>query len=226
MRKIHKNGNEPDELERRRLSDAPFGWAELKDDSNLKDEVRQSLVDEQGGLCAYTGIEIDLDSCHIEHLKLRSCWDDGSDVEYTNMVACFPKSPGDHGENFGATAKDQRSDWPCTQKEWDQFVTPLEDRCKRCFIYKTDGSISAADNNSSAQVTIQKLRLHDEELEDRRKRAIDGFIETFSQMDQGALITAMKKKVQQLERRYRQSNPGRLRAFIFVITRAVRHHFL
>lgn len=226
MRTIHKNGNEPNELEQRRLSEAPFGWAELNDDPDLKEEIKRALVEEQGGLCAYTGIEIDLDSCHIEHLRPRTCWDDDSDVEYTNMVACFPRNPGDRGENFGATAKDRRSNWPCTEEEWNRFVTPLENRCEHCFLYETDGSISAEGENPSAEETIQQLRLHDSELEDRRKRAIEGFIETFSQMDRDALITAIRKKVQQLERRYQQTEPGRLRAFIFVITRAVRHHFL
>jgi uncharacterized protein (TIGR02646 family) len=226
MRKVHKNGNEPNELQHRRLSEAPFGWSELNDDPDLKTEIKNALVEEQGGLCAYTGIEIELDSCHIEHLRPRACWDDGSEVEYTNMVACFPRSPGDHSENFGATAKDRRSNWPCTEEEWNQFITPLDDRCEHCFVYKTDGSISADDDNQSAEETIRQLRLHDSELEDRRKQAVDGFLERFSDMDRDALRPAIKKKVEQLEGQYRRRQPGRLSPFIFVIAKAIRHHFL
>ena len=37
--------------------------------SNVKNAVKERLLDEQGGLCCYTGVQINLQNSHIEHLK-------------------------------------------------------------------------------------------------------------------------------------------------------------
>jgi hypothetical protein len=69
MRHIQKN-NEPQSLTQWRAAhqtDPNFGYSMIE--ANLRGEIRQALVAEQGGLCAYTGRRINETSCHIEHPK-------------------------------------------------------------------------------------------------------------------------------------------------------------
>jgi uncharacterized protein (TIGR02646 family) len=217
MRKIHKQGNEPNALEERRLGDAPFGWGEINDDPDLKATIKEALLDEQGELCAYTGIRIGTGSAHIEHLKPRAHdWEGHTDVSYENMVACHTEK----GSTFGATYK---GDWP-SPSEWDDFITPLDERCEQSFRYETDGSIRAAGNNLAAERTIENLNLDHPELEDLRADAVEGMVETFSQTNVRALKTAVRQKVDRLRRRMRQTDPNRLPEFVFVLVDALETH--
>lgn len=217
MRKIHKKGNEPNALQERRLSDAPFGWGEVDDDPELKSQIRDALLDEQGELCAYTGIRINLTDLHIEHLKPRAHdWEGDTDVRYENMVACHTKAGGE----FGAVYK---GSWP-SPSEWDDFVTPLEERCEQCFRYETNGSVHAASTNRAAEQTIENLNLNHPELEDKRQSAIAGVLETFSQTDPQAMRRAVKQKVDRLRRRMKREDPNQLPEFIFVLIDALETH--
>jgi len=217
MRKIHKQGNEPNTLEERRLGDAPFGWGEIDADPDLKREIKKTLLDEQGKLCAYTGIRIQTGDAHIEHLKPRAYdWDGNTDVSYENMVACHTEQ----GDTFGATYK---GDWP-SPSEWGDFITPLEERCEESFQYETDGSIQADGSNRAAERTIENLRLDHPELEELRKDAIDGMIETFSQTAPRALNAAVQQKVDRLRRRMKREDPNRLPEFVFVLVDALDTH--
>ncbi len=54
----------------------------------LKAEIKEALVAEQRGLCAYTGVRIDSSLSHIEHLLPQAhCHRGEEDVAYRNMVA-------------------------------------------------------------------------------------------------------------------------------------------
>lgn len=214
MRKIHKQGNQPNSLQERRLGEAPFGWGEIDDTPGLKSEITDALLDEQGDLCAYTGIRIDLNDSHIEHLKPRAHdWGGDTDVRYENMVACHTED----GCEFGAMYK---GNWP-PPSEWDDFITPLEERCERCFQYEIDGSIVAVGNNQAAERTVENLNLDHPELEDLRADAIEGIMETFTQEDLQARKRAMNQTINRLKRRMRQEAPNRLPDFVFALVDAL-----
>ena len=217
MRKIHKQGNQPNALEEHILGNTPFGWGEINDDPDLKSKIKEALLDEQGELCAYTGIRIGIDGAHIEHLKPRAHdWEGNTDVSYENMVACHTEEGG----TFGATYK---GDWP-RPSEWDDFITPLDERCEHCFRYGTDGSISASGNNRAAEQTIENLRLDNPELEDLRKEAITEIVVEFSQADPQSRKAAIQRAVDRLRRRMRQEDPSRLPEFVFVLVDALETH--
>lgn len=217
MRTIYKQGNEPDALMERKYDDAPFGWGEIDAEPDLKAEITDALLDEQGELCAYTGLSIGNGDAHVEHLKPRAHdWEENTDVSYENMVACHTEEGG----AFGATYK---GDWP-SPSEWDDFVTPLEERCEQCFRYETDGSIHAAGNNRAAEQTIHHLRLDHPELEDLRKEAITEMIVAFSQTDPQARRAAVRKKIDRLKRKMHHEAPNRLPEFIFVLIDALETH--
>lgn len=217
MRKIHKNEPHALGLQQRRQSSQPFGWGEINDDTSLKNDIKAALLEEQGGLCAYTGIEVDLASSHIEHMKGRAHkWGYDSDTDDHNMLACYPN----HGCDFGAMRKEN---WP-PPSEWFNFITPVELRCESCFAYGTDGSISADGGNVAAQTTIEQLALDHRELEERRRDAIDGVLASLPQDNVRALKAAAEKVVDQLERKMQQQKPTRLREFVFVLVDAIRRH--
>lgn len=140
--------------------------------------VLKALLAEQGSLCAYTLLKINDNKAHIEHLKPRTTClaeDDAreahalsrkcEDVDWKNMVACFPQSGAQH-PGFGAWQKD---DW------WHEtdFVSPLTQNCESRFRYEKDGKINVAvTGDNAAQKTIKKLKLDCERLEELRKNAI------------------------------------------------------
>jgi uncharacterized protein (TIGR02646 family) len=129
------------------------------------DAVLKALLKEQGFLCAYTLIKISTNKAHIEHLKPQKKCNDGEDVAWNNMVACFPQ-PGAKHPGFGAVQKD--SWW-----EETEFISPLSENCEARFKYKNDGSIEAVSAmDSAAKTTISKLKLDCDRLKEARKIAI------------------------------------------------------
>jgi uncharacterized protein (TIGR02646 family) len=133
--------------------------------SNLK----EFMVEEQGYLCAYSMKRIGKVDSHIEHVVPQVLCSVGQDVDYLNLLACYPK-PNTGKCKFGAHEKD---DW------WDAilFVSPLHDSCELKFFFNLKGEIYASGNNIAASnETIEKLKLNDPSLTNDRKLAINDFI--------------------------------------------------
>jgi uncharacterized protein (TIGR02646 family) len=138
-----------------------------------KTAVRQSLLAEQGGICAYTMIRIDDSCCHIEHLKPQKiCRDEGNlaqTADYKNMVACYPKEhvAGEPLVPFGAIYR---------QSKWDssKFISPLSGNCEAAFQFRMSGEVDARPaSNGNAQWMIQTLGLGVRELSALRRAAIE-----------------------------------------------------
>jgi uncharacterized protein (TIGR02646 family) len=139
MRHIQKS-NEPQSLTRWRAahqSDPNFGYRLIE--ANLRGEIRQALVAEQGGLCAYTGRRIDEASCHIEHPKPQVHYMNGEDASFANMLACVP-APNAPGLPYGAHKKGA---WPDAVEE-ALFVSPLRPGCEERFSFTLNGEIRAS----------------------------------------------------------------------------------
>lgn len=134
-----------------------------------KAELLEQLLSEQFFLYAYVGVEINGGTCHIEHLKPQNECMKGEDVDYFNLVACFPANGGDVSHGFGA---------PVKSKWWveDQFVSPLSDGCERRFRFAWSGTMSpASETDTAAEETIVRIGLDCNKLRELRKRAIQGF---------------------------------------------------
>ena len=147
-------------------------WREVPSDQ--KEQILTGMITEQGGLCAYTMRRIDSSSSHVEHIKPQSrCRTElpGSDLDYTNLVACFPRHGMKAGFCYGAQLK---GNW------WDnngaEFVSPLKPVCEQVFQFKLDGKIEAVGERNEAKTTIDVLGLNHKSLTEDRKRAIDEFI--------------------------------------------------
>src|SRR3989440_5576830 len=139
-----------------------------------KQALLAALIIEQGALCAYTMRRIGADSAHIEHIKpesrCRADWPE-SDLDYGNMVACFPRDGMKTAYRCGAQKKDN---W--WENDGAEFVSPLHAACESRFRFDLDGKIAAVVNYSAALATIRILGLDHESLTEDRKRVIDEFI--------------------------------------------------
>jgi len=141
--------------------------------------IRQSLLAEQGHLCAYTlrrlktatechkGGHSTSHSCHIEHIWPQSRYPE-QDIDYQNMVACYPPSSAGIACDYGAQKK---ADFDPGE---GGFVSPLHPGVESHFAYAEDGTIHA--KTSEGDSTIRILGLDDPSLEHDRQSVIKGWL--------------------------------------------------
>lgn len=193
MRPIQKNP-EPTELEEWRArynADINFGYELMRQDDAVCDAVERSLLEEQGKVDAYTEQRISRDDSHIEHLRPQAYCTDSEEVNYQNLVLCYPgpdqafdhpshyrHSPstdepeickGRNGE-YGAREKDN---WPPPSEE-HLFVSPLNDSCDERFTFTRRGCMYPdSDSDEAARRTIVELNLNHKTLKRYRKSAME-----------------------------------------------------
>lgn len=102
--------------------------------SSYKEQLREELINEQKGICAYCCTRIDMESAHNEHIEPRHMKDGRSStksLDYDNLVA---SCNGFHGE---------KTCGPHKGNEYDaaKFVSPLNPECEDKFSYYPNGTI-------------------------------------------------------------------------------------
>ena len=208
MKWIQKK-NEPQRLKEWRScnnTDINYGYDLLRQDREATEELTSLLVREQGWLCAYTGIGIDVDKCHIEHVKPQTHCTSDEAVSYSNLVACYPPPNQRKYTPYGAVKKDK---WP-DDSERHLFVSPLEKSCENRFRFKTTGEVEASDKKDvAAKTTIQKLELNHRYLKLERRSRIRG---TLGKNNTISLKDA-RRRLKSLDRQ----NGDRLDPFWFVL---------
>ena len=180
---------------------------------DVKDVIRQRLLEEQGWLCCYTGVRMAASSSHIEHLKPQSRCQEYEDVDYANLLAAYP---GDKVRcEFGAKAKD---DWYDEQL----LVSPLHLRCETQFQFDQFGRIrSANDGDLAAQQTIRRLRLDHESLTEMRGQAIDeALFPKHRRISEAQLRTVIESFCSRNDAKHP------FRSFCFVVVQAARELLL
>lgn len=134
----------------------------------IKNSIKDSLLREQGYLCAYTLQRLArIEDCHIEHVQPQNIAS-RLDLEYGNMAACFPRDGGDTSHGYGAPVK---AGIAVTLNQ--NFVTPHSMGCEQRFHYNDKGQIIAEASDIAADKTIEILKLNHHVLADLRKRAIE-----------------------------------------------------
>lgn len=214
MKWIQKK-NEPNELKEwrsRNSNDINFGYSLMRQDHAVVKAVTHSLLEEQGWLCAYTGLSIDEGKCHIEHLKPQTHCTPAETVLYSNIVACYPEPNIGYKLPYGAHKKDH---WPAPNEQ-HLFVSPLDPSCQSRFIFTLRGQIKSKDGDDAAAMTITKLGLDHSELEDKRKAAIQGTI--------GLTNNLSLKDARRRLRKLKTQQGGKLDEFCFVLVQAVEKH--
>ena len=121
--------------------DINFNYDLLRQDKTAIQSLSEALLKEQYYLCAYTGLRLDNSTFHIEHLKPQEYCERGEDVDYKNLVACYPEPNRPSKLLYGAHKKDN---WPSPEEEKD-FVSPLNPVCENKFQFTKDGKIKGVD---------------------------------------------------------------------------------
>jgi hypothetical protein len=144
------------------------------------EDVRQSLLTEQFHLCAYTlrqlktaaACEVDgqntTASCHIEHLLPQCRKVAGEDIDYQNMVACYPPSQLKIACEYGAPAKADFD--PSTGR----FVSPLSPAAENHFSFDERGGITGVTADGAS--TVKVLKLDHKALVNDRAALIKGYL--------------------------------------------------
>nr|WP_319396397.1 hypothetical protein [uncultured Desulfobacter sp.] len=220
MKKIVKGGQPEALLQWRAYNNARSPQNIRYGKANFPGEaVMTALLLEQGYLCAYTLLLIDENKAHVEHLKPQSiCRQEDEereqngnnciheDVEWSNMVACFPQ-PGAKHPGYGAWKKDN---WWCSQN----FISPLAQTCESKFRYCKDGSIqNAVDGDIPARKTIKKLKLNCDPLKELRSKAIKAAGFHKRSKNPVRSIKAVERRIDQLK----QKQGGRYAEFCTVL---------
>jgi uncharacterized protein (TIGR02646 family) len=197
-------------------ADVNYGYDLIPGD--LRSEVKAALVAEQRGLCAYTGIGINMDRSHIEHLIPQAhCVQGEGDVEYRNMVACYPAPDGVYVP-FGAVFK---GNWP-SPPEQHLFVSPRSAACEARFSFSIRGKISVAPDDEAAKVTVARLGLDNNRLEKLRKEAIDATLQWHGRNPPLLDLVAARRRLATLEQA--ENGGGQLEPFCFALKQALRKH--
>lgn len=103
----------------------------------VKIHLKESLLEEQGGLCAYCMKEIDTSSMQIEHFYPQSKYPK-LQLTYSNLLAvCKGKgyiSNNDSGKKYQPTCDNSKGDF-------ELQINPLKEVCIKSISYKPDGEI-------------------------------------------------------------------------------------
>lgn len=135
----------------------------------VKQKLKKSLIDEQGGLCCYCECRITKDTSHIEHFKPKGNPAFAQlQLDYQNLHASCIREPKGGDEEH------------CGHKKGNQFdpllVSPLEHDCDTHFVFKLDGTIAEADERGKKTITL--LHLNSALLNRQRKALIDILLES------------------------------------------------
>jgi uncharacterized protein (TIGR02646 family) len=142
--------------------------------SSVKGSLLEALITQQGYLCAYTMKRIYLGTSHVEHIKPEAicrAYRPGADLDYINLVACFPRVGMREPYRYGAQKKDN---W--WKDEGANFVSPLDPNCEKRFRFDLDGNITAVNGNGPAKNTIVILALDHGSLSEDRRKVIYEFV--------------------------------------------------
>lgn len=135
--------------------------------------LKKSLLEEQGYLCCYCENQTGEKTMHVEHFRPQS--DPAVDsVDYSNMLcSCI----SDHEKGEPQHCGHLKGEW------FDNtlLISPLNPSCEGRFAYTADGGIRAADSrDKAASTTIEKLGLDINKLRNAREKAIEPFIDCFT----------------------------------------------
>ena len=190
--KYIKKSNEPEELANFKAF-ANENWQPTFREFRGEDKRRlqQKLIEEQGHICCYCGMEITREDSHIEHLKPQSNYPEDQLNYYNLLASCQLKREPKEPQHCGI----KKEDW----YDEDLMVSPLEPNCVDFFRYTDEGEVLPTDEEDkkiAAATTIEKLGLNINKLKVMRLEAIDAIlidIEQSSESEIEALVNGYEK---------------------------------
>jgi len=145
-----------------------------------KRKLRRRLIEDQGYICCYCGMEIfDDEHTKIEHVQCQK--------KHTDLVLCFDNmlascDGGDSdraayrkAKNSHQTIEEHQQHCDAKKGEKDIPVSPLDADIERFVTYFDDGSVKGYGEKGCA--LVQTLGLNAKYLQTLRKNAIESYIE-------------------------------------------------
>ncbi len=207
MRWIDK-GREPAALVKWKRENPSCRYRELP--SDVKNEVREALLAEQGFLCAYTMRRIDAESCHVEHFHPQSAYP-GETLDYANLLACWPL-PGRCGPaTCGAEYKADSTEDICSPTSRADVVGQ--------FLFGLDGKVTGA--SEKAERTVRVLNLNEANLVRDRRRALLGALRIGDRRHSAAKALSAKEARRLAETMEKKDAAGRLAPFCLAVSQCL-----
>ncbi len=158
--------------------------------TDVKEILKQSLMEEQGWICCYCQQRITDETSHIEHFRPQSKFPMEA-LDYENMLCSCQKRMKKGEPLYCGNAKD---DW----YDENNIVSPLDPECESSFIFTGNGLIMAVDNDQAAHETIARLKLDIAKLNNMRANAIDPFLDdSLSKHEMKRFVTGYLQKDEQ-----------------------------
>jgi len=165
--------------------------------SDVKRDVKDALINEQGGICCYCEVKLAYADSHIEHLDPQTN-NEAKRLDFQNMLCSCQKllekgEPRHCGNSKGSWYDDVL------------LVSPLDPKCEKKFTYTADGCIGFTDEAS--QETIKHLKLDIDKLNILRANAIEPFIIdpiTFEVISKEDAKKFAEKYVQKTDKKYNE----------------------
>lgn len=196
-------------------------YADLR--GQIKSDVHDSLLIEQGYTCCYCGMRITQNISHIEHLQPQNekapaiPKDHALAIDYANLlVSCgFSESSKMSDPNYKNVLHCLQH---CGCKRGNESLTvkPLQTDCAEFFRYTGSGEmrpVADSDKKQAASDTIQTLNLNHGNLIAARGEAIDGVLQGLEELT--------KSDIEMLIQSYEQPNQ---QAFSFAIAYTLRQY--
>jgi len=143
-------------------------YADLRGD--IKDDVHNNLITEQGHICCYCEKRIKRKDSHIEHFRPQSVYP-GMNLDYCNMLcSCMRETMKGEPLHCG----NKKEDW------FDEtlIISPLDQTCESRFAFMGDGRIKpASSTDDAARETINRLGLNIPKLIALRAHVITHFLD-------------------------------------------------
>jgi uncharacterized protein (TIGR02646 family) len=178
--------------------------------SDVRQAIKMRLVQEQGGLCCYTGRSIRPETSHIEHMKPQARCINHEDTDYDNLLAAHPASDAKSKCSYGAHEK---GNW----YDQHQFVHPRRQDCEQRFRYRDSGRVvPMSQDDRGAAETIQRLQLDHPELQRMREQVI------YEALFEKRLGDAQVRRL--MEAMDQRDADGNFRPFCFVIKQACERY--
>ena len=214
MKYIQK-GREPDSLTKwkQKLGKRTPDWKSFP--QAIKNQVYESLLQEQGYICGYCGMSIARKQCHIEHFRPKSVYKPLT-FEYTNLIASC-QGEDEHRPRVPVHCGHKKQAW----FDEELMISPLDPKCADYFNYSGFGEIlptNDLDKQKAANTTIQKLALSIDKLRKMRRAAIDAALQATSGLTDA--------EVQLLAQAYQKPDAdGRNTPFSAAITYTLKQYF-
>jgi uncharacterized protein (TIGR02646 family) len=196
-------------------------YADLR--GQIKSDIHDSLLKEQGYTCCYCGMRIAKNISHIEHLQPQNekapeiPKDNALAIDYANLlVSCgFSENSKMSDQNYKNVLHCLHH-CGCKRGNESLAVTPLQTDCAEFFRYTGAGEMrpmADSDKKQAAFEAIQTLNLNHGNLMAARREAIDGVLQGLEELT--------KSDIEMLIQSYEQPNQ---QAFSFAIAYTLRQY--